>query len=352
LLKDFICKTSLQIALFHRITAYLLGAAKQALFQLLPNLKRLHQPLQNADHICQRESVLIGGKISRKYLPKSQFMPNKKEDADNTNTMKEQMANRENGAHCIAVISGKGGVGKTFITANLAASLSAIGRRVLVVDADLGLANLDVVLGIDPLFTIQDVFQGIRSLDDVLLHTAQGFDLLPAGSALPESLEFTSSLVENITSILNSLECRYDIILFDAGTGIGDVVLFFASLAHEILLVATPEPTSIIDVYATIKIISQLHRRNDFLLIVNQANPECSDQIGATVAHHLQNVISTFLSPTRQIPVRLELIGAIPEDPSIPLAIRKRQLLADIYPEAPSTGLMNNFAGFLNTRIV
>ncbi len=261
------------------------------------------------------------------------------------------MVNIEKSAHCIAVISGKGGVGKTFITANLAASLSSMGRRVLVVDADLGLANLDVVLGIDPLFTIQDVFQGIRSLDDVLLHTVQGFDLLPAGSALPESSEFTSSLVENITSILNSLERRYDIILFDAGTGIGDVVLFFASLAHEILLVATPEPTSIIDVYATIKIINQLHRRNEFLLIVNQANPDCSDQIGVTVARHLQNVISKFLSPNHQVPVRLELIGAIPEDPSIPLAIRKRQLLSDIYPEAPSTCLMNDFAGFLNARI-
>lgn len=265
--------------------------------------------------------------------------------------MNAQMGTKEKTAHCIAVISGKGGVGKTFITANLAASLSSMGRRILVVDADLGLANLDVVLGVDPQFTIQDVFQGIRSLDDVLLHTAQGFDLLPAGSALPESSVFTTSLVENITSIINSLEHCYDIILFDAGTGVGDVVLFFASLAHEILLVATPEPTSIIDVYATIKIITQLHRRNEFLLIVNQANPDCSDQIGATVARHLQNVISKFLNPNRQAPVRLELIGAIPEDPSVPLAIRQRQLLAEICPQAPSTCLMNNLAGFLNTRI-
>ena len=261
------------------------------------------------------------------------------------------MAIKKKSAHCIAVISGKGGVGKTFITANLAASLSSMGRHVLVVDADLGLANLDVVLGIDPQFTIQDVFQGIRPLDDVLLHTVQGFDLLPAGSALPEGSEYTSSLVENITTILNSLKHRYDFILFDAGTGVGDVVLFFASLAHEILLVATPEPTSIIDVYATIKIISLLHKRNEFLLIVNQANPDCAEQIGTTIAHHLQNVISKFLASIRQTPVRLDLIGAIPEDPSIPLAIRQRRLLADIFPKAPSTSLMNDFAGILSRRI-
>ena len=262
------------------------------------------------------------------------------------------MVTGANKARCLAVISGKGGVGKTFIAANLAASLSSMGRRILAVDADLGLANLDVVLGIDPQFTIQDVFQGNRSLDDVLIHTAQGFDLLPAASALPEGAAFTETLAENITSILSSLEHNYDIILFDAGAGVGDVVLFFAGLAHEILLVATPEPTSIIDVYATIKIISQLHKRNDFLLIVNQADPGCSDQIAGTVAHNLQDVISRFLSPNHQAPVRLDLIGAIPDDPSVPLAIRHRRPLADIYPQAPSVCLMNNLAGSLDSRLL
>lgn len=261
------------------------------------------------------------------------------------------MAISEKRARCIAVISGKGGVGKTFITANFAASLSSRGRRILVVDADLGLANLDVLLGMDPQFTIQDVLRGTHSLDDVLLHTTQGFDLLPAGSALPEGAVFTQALVENITSILGSLQHRYDIILFDAGSGVGDVVLLFARLAHEILLVATPEPTSLIDVYATIKIISQLHKRKEFLLIVNQVNPDRSSQIGVAVANRLQNVISKFLSSGLQAPVRLKLIGTIPEDPFIPLSIRQRQLLTEINPHASSTCLMNSLAGFLDKRI-
>jgi flagellar biosynthesis protein FlhG len=254
-------------------------------------------------------------------------------------------------ARRIAVISGKGGVGKTFITANLAAALSSLGRRVLIVDADLGLANVDILLGVNPQFTIQDAFKGSCSLDDVLLRTAGGFDLLPAGSGLPEGAALTQATVDGITSILHSLEPRYDAILFDAGAGVGDVVLFFANLAHEILLVATPEPTSLMDAYAAIKILSRDHRRNEFLLIVNQANPKHSGQVGAAVAGHLQNVVTRFLASGRQDPVRVELIGSFPQDPAIPLSIQQRQLLAEASPQAPSTQLLNNLAATLNKRI-
>jgi flagellar biosynthesis protein FlhG len=254
-------------------------------------------------------------------------------------------------ARRIAVISGKGGVGKTFITANLAAALSSLSRRILVVDADLGLANLDILLGVDPRFTIQDVFQGRCSLDEVLLRTAKGFDLLPAGSGLPEGTALTQATVENITSILNVLELRYDAILFDAGAGVGDVVLFFANLAHEILLVATPEPTSLMDAYATIKILSLNYQRNEFLLIVNQANPEHSGQVGTAVAGHLQNIISRFLAPVQQVPVRVELVGSFPQDPAIPLSIQQRQLLAEISPQGSSMQRLNSLAGILDTRL-
>ncbi len=254
-------------------------------------------------------------------------------------------------ARRIAIISGKGGVGKTVIAANLAASLSVIGRKLLVVDADLGLANLDILLDVTPQFTIQDVLHGTHPVEEVLLPTAKGFDLLPAGSGLPEGTVFTAALAEKIESILASLEHRYDVILFDAGAGIGDVVLFFASLAHEILLVVTPEPTSVMDAYATIKILNQLYERNEFLLLVNQANPDCSGRIGTLVANHLQSVTSRFLGSTRQNTVRIELIGTVPQDPAIPHAIRQRQLLAEINPQAPSTCLMNRLARFFDARI-
>jgi flagellar biosynthesis protein FlhG len=259
------------------------------------------------------------------------------------------MADEAKRARRIAVISGKGGVGKTVITANLAAALSLLGRRILVIDADLGLANLDILLRLDPHLTLHDVLRGICSPEEVLLPTAQGFDLLPAGSGLPEGAVYTSTFAERFESILGSLDNRYDAILFDAGAGIGDIVLYFANLAQDILLVVTPEPTSVMDAYATIKILHQLHERNEFLLIVNQANPDSFAQIGAAVANHLQNVISKFLGSEN--PIRLELIGCIPQDPAIPHAIRQRQLLRETNPHAPSTDRIRHLANFLDVRV-
>ncbi len=256
-----------------------------------------------------------------------------------------------NRARRIAVISGKGGVGKTFITANLAAALSSSGNRVLVVDADLGLANLDVILGLSPEYTIQDVLRGSHTLDKVLLPTQKGFDLIPAGSGLPDGTVLTPALAKNMESLLISLEHRYDVILFDAGAGIGDVVLFFANLAHEILLVVTPEPTSLMDSYATIKILNQYYGRREFLLVVNQANPGCPAQIGTSVVNHLQNVISRFIESDDGDSVHIHLIGSIPQDPAVPHAIMHRQLLTEANPQAPSANLMIHLAECIRSRL-
>jgi flagellar biosynthesis protein FlhG len=261
------------------------------------------------------------------------------------------MSASEKKARRIAVVSGKGGVGKTVITANLAAALSSTGRRILVVDADLGLANLDIILNVVASFTIQDLFKGTCTLDDVILTTPNGFDLLPAGSGLPEGTVLTRTMAESIELLLSTLEQRYDVILFAAGAGVGDIVLFFANLAHEILVVATPEPTALMDAYATIKVLKQLHGRNDFLLVVNQADPLCPVKIGTSVANHLQGVISKFIGSNQDNPVRLQLIGSIPRDPAIPNAVRNRQLLAEASPQAPSIGSMNNLADSLRSRI-
>jgi flagellar biosynthesis protein FlhG len=261
------------------------------------------------------------------------------------------MAVNERKARRIAIVSGKGGVGKTVITANLAAALSSIGRRILVVDADLGLANLDILLGVIPQFTIQDVLCGAHTLDEVLLNTNKGFDLLPAGSGFSAGTVLTSAMAENIESLLNSLEQRYDVILFDAGAGVGEVVLFFARLAHEILLVVTPEPTSLADAYATIKVIKQLYGRNRFFLVVNQANPACPDRIGVSVVNHLQGVIARFIETSPGNQMLVQLAGSIPTDPAIPNAIKNRRLLAEISPRAPSACLMHNLADFLHTRM-
>jgi flagellar biosynthesis protein FlhG len=260
------------------------------------------------------------------------------------------MLDEKKKARRISIISGKGGVGKTVITANLAAALALNRRRILVVDADLGLANLDIIMGLDPQYTIQDILSGARSLDEVILPTNKGFDLLPAGSGLADGTVLTTDMAEKVESLLNLLDYKYDTILFDGGAGIGDVVLFFASLAQEILLVVTPEPTSLTDCYATIKILKKIHGRNEFLLLVNQANPSCPVQTGATIANHLQNVISQFID-SKDNSVNVHLIGSIPSDPAIPQSIQRRQLLAQCNPQAPATRLINILADSLQSRL-
>jgi len=252
-------------------------------------------------------------------------------------------------ARRIAVISGKGGVGKSVITANVAAALSQSGRKILVIDADLGLANLDIILGIEAKFTIFDALHYGKPAEEIICSTMNGFDLIPAGSSIPEGTIFSEGMAKSMEQLLASLEGRYDAILFDVGAGIGDVVLFFASLADELLLVATPEPTSVMDAYATIKVLNQLHDKSEFMLVINQALPDHAQQVGASIAEHLRSVASRYLQTAN--PVRIELVSTIPTDPTIPRTVRDRKLLIEAHPEAPSAHLLNSLAGYLNTRL-
>jgi flagellar biosynthesis protein FlhG len=143
-----------------------------------------------------------------------------------------------------AITSGKGGVGKTFVSANLAAALARQGQRVLVLDADLGLANLDVVLNLFPKITLHDVFTGKATLDDAILPAPGGFSVLLAGSGMVEYSRMTPEVRDQLQKVIAEVAPRFDHVLLDTGAGISDVVLYTVSLADEVLVVATPEPTS------------------------------------------------------------------------------------------------------------
>ena len=146
----------------------------------------------------------------------------------------------------IAVTSGKGGVGKTFVSANLAAALAKRGHKVLVLDADLGLANLDVVLNLYPKITLHDVFTGKAKLEEAILQAPGGFSVLLAGSGMVEYSRLTPDVRDEFLRIMGSLVPNYDIVLLDTGAGISDVVLFAVSLASEVLMVATPDRKSVV----------------------------------------------------------------------------------------------------------
>lgn len=235
----------------------------------------------------------------------------------------------ERSSRITAITSGKGGVGKTFVAANLAAALARQGRRVLVLDADLGLANLDVVLNLFPKITLHDVFSGAAKLEDAILPAPGGFSVLLAGSGMVEYSRMTPEVREQLQKVIDEVAPRFDEVLLDTGAGISDVVLYTISLADRVVVVATPEPTSLTDAYATIKVLATTQGRRAVHVVVNQARRPGD---GRTVRQQLQQVVDRYVSPMLDSPVRLDLLGEVLSDPAVREAVLKRELLLDTMP--------------------
>lgn len=244
-------------------------------------------------------------------------------------------------AQVFAVTSGKGGVGKTFFSANLAASLTACGARVLVLDADLGLANLDVVLSLTPKVTLHDVFTGSASIDEAILPAPGGFSVLLAGSGLVEYSRLTPEVRDRLQGIVAQLAPRYDFVILDTGAGISDVVLYTVSLAAEVLVVATPEPTSLTDAYATIKVLVSQQQRSSIRFVVNQVARAGQ---GRAIRAQLQTVIDRFVTTMNGDSVKLELLGEVPFDAAVREAVHKRLLLMEAFPGSEAAQAINAMA--------
>jgi len=234
--------------------------------------------------------------------------------------------------HITAITSGKGGVGKTFVAANLAAALARAGRKVLVLDADLGLANLDVVLNLFPKITLHDVFTGKSPLAEAVLPAPGGFSVLLAGSGMVEYSRMTPEVREKLQQVIDEVAPRFDHVLLDTGAGISDVVLYTVSLADEVLVVATPEPTSMTDAYATIKVLATTQGRRKVNLLVNQTRRPGE---GRNVRAQLQQVVDRYVNPALGAEggtVRIDLFGEVPADPAVRECVLRRQLLLEVQP--------------------
>jgi flagellar biosynthesis protein FlhG len=252
-------------------------------------------------------------------------------------------------ARITAITSGKGGVGKTFLSANLAAALARRGERVLVLDADLGLANLDVVLNLYPKITLHDVFTGKADLEDAILSAPGGFSVLLAGSGLVEYSHLTAEVREQLLEVIEKIAPRFDRILLDTGAGISDVVLYAVSLADSVLVVATPEPTSLTDAYAAIKVLVAQQQRRTIKLVVNQTTRLGE---GKVIRGQLQQVVDRFVAPSLDAgtgSVKLELMGEIPLDVAVREAVQKRQLLLDMLPGCAASKALRVIAEKLST---
>ena len=235
-------------------------------------------------------------------------------------------------ARVIAITSGKGGVGKTNIVANLGYSLCKAGQRVLILDADLGLGNLDVLLGLTPQYNLSHVIDGTKTLPEIVIGGPGNLKILPASSGIQELTKLTAAQKRRISDALNQLLSSFDIVLIDTAAGISSNVLYFNASANEIMVVVTPEPTSITDAYALMKILSVKYKEKHFRLLVNLArNAKEADD----VSRQLCLVANRFLD------VSIDYFGYIPVDENVKMGVRRQKVVSEM---APMTRASLNFA--------
>ncbi len=215
-----------------------------------------------------------------------------------------------------SLTSGKGGVGKTFITINLAATLARLGKKVLVVDCDLGLANIDIMLGINPARTMKDVVFGEQHLRDVIMPTVGGFDLIPASSGIREMAQLLFEKIQTVKSMLMEIE-GYDVILLDTGAGIAEVVLQFNLLADRNIIVINRELTSLTDAYAMVKVMYQVFGRQDFGVITNNVADTTE---GSSIFKNIDTISRRFLG------FPLVWVGNIRQDDLVPRSILRQEI--------------------------
>lgn len=228
----------------------------------------------------------------------------------------------------IAVTSGKGGVGKTNVVANLAYSLCRLKRQVLILDADMGLANLDVLLGLIPKYTIQHILMGERTLEEIMIEGPGGMKILPASSGIQELTELTSQQRMALLSQLESLNERTDVLFIDTPAGISSNVMFFNTMANEIIVIVSPEPTSITDAYAMIKVLTTRYAEKYFHLLVNFVRSESE---GLEVYRHLSMVTERFLN------LSIRYLGFIPVDTHLQEAVRQQRAVAELFPNCSAS---------------
>ncbi|MEO5377965.1 MAG: P-loop NTPase [Magnetococcus sp. DMHC-6] len=249
-------------------------------------------------------------------------------DQNEPPSLRKEIGSPRKVPHTIAVTSGKGGVGKTLVSVNLAVDFAKQGLKVLIVDADLGLANVDVVLGLTPKYTIQDVLDDKMTLDEVAITGPYGITILPAASGVAELSTLTEGQRLALMDHMDHWNADYDVVLVDTGAGISSNVRFFVLAVERILVVATPDPASITDAYAVMKVLFMNHHVSHFDLVVNQVR---SDSEGLEVYRTLNRVTDRFLN------IALHYVGDIPYDPQLVQCIRQQKPVVDLFPDAISS---------------
>ena len=241
----------------------------------------------------------------------------------------------------IAVASGKGGVGKTNIAANLAIAMSRLGRQVMVVDADLGLSNLDILLNLAPKFNIRHLLDGTRSLAEVLKAGPEGIRILPAGNGVQELTRLDEFQRLALLEAFDAYPGDTDVLLIDTAAGISENVTFFCSAAQEIVIVTTPEPTAITDAYQMIKVLYSQYQENKCNVLVNAAR---SREEADEVFLRLSRASERFLN------IALNYIGYLPYDESVRTAVAAQRAFLEMFPRSFLAKCIGDIAAELLNR--
>ncbi len=228
----------------------------------------------------------------------------------------------------IAVSSGKGGVGKTNVAINVAAALSELGKRVMLLDADLGLANTDIMLGLTSRKNISHVLSGECELHDIIVQGPLGVEIIPAASGVPEMAELGVREQMGLIHAFSQLKMPPDILLVDTATGISSNVISLINATQEVILVVCDEPASITDTYAMIKLLSQQHQIRKISVLANMSRGTLA---GKQLFNKLKRTTDRFLD------VSLDYIGAIPYDNLVVRAIRNQRAVIEAYPNCPAS---------------
>ena len=226
----------------------------------------------------------------------------------------------------IAVTGGKGGVGKTNVSVNLSLALADLGRRVMLLDADLGLANVDVLLGLTPKRTLADVINGECDLKDVLIQGPGGIRIVPAASGTQNMVQLSPMQHAGLIQAFSEIGDNVDVLVVDTAAGIGDGVVSFVRAAQEVIVVVCDEPTSITDAYALIKLLNRDYGMNRFRVLANMAH---SPQEGRNLFAKLTKVTDRFLDD-----VALQYLGAVPYDESVRKAVQKQRAVYEAFPRS------------------
>ena len=250
-------------------------------------------------------------------------------------TSKSDNGNSGSKARVISITSGKGGVGKTSIVANLGYAFTKMGKKVLILDADLGLGNLDVLLGLAPKYNLSHVIMGERTIEEILVEGPGQMKILPASSGIQELTQLTRDQKIQIFTQLDGLIDSVDILFIDTAAGISSNVMDFNATAQEIVVVVSPEPTSITDAYALMKVLSLKYSEKVCKLLVNMAT---RPEEGREVFRQLHLVTDRFLDITS------EYLGCILYDHKVTQGVKNQKIVSELYPDTQASKCFKDMA--------